>query len=323
MSFSIAIPTYNKPKILIENLSHYAIFLQRINVDIYIYDDSDTETSGLLLEEYILEKNMQNIHYIKTTNNHGHDYNIQRSIFNTPGDYVFLLGDGLFLEHEQLEEIIAITYKENFDAILLHSSNGYNNEVLNDIVKVYEKFSRHSTLTGGTIFSRKIIEIARKKDLSKYEGLQFMQFAIFYEGFDNNSCKILNIGGKSVYRNLKKGDGYACSQHYEIFCKNWYLINKLLPNIYTDESKIKSITHMDIEGKYSSSLLRLLKYRSLDYINKEKYNLNKFYIDECIVGDKKKMLFFLNIPRGILLPLYKILNYIQKKKIMLESRLKI
>ena len=114
---SIAIPTYNRPEILKENLLIMLPYLIEFQIPVYISDDSTNDfTNQMILE---LKSKYNKIYYQKNKPSFGHDKNCISTLSLPKEDYVWYLGDSKYINKEGIKTIVDLIEKNKFSAIVV------------------------------------------------------------------------------------------------------------------------------------------------------------------------------------------------------------
>lgn len=255
---AIAIPTYNRPYILQENILLMLDEIKKYNIPIYISDDSpNDETKNVILE---LRKEYEFIYYKKNASSLGHDKNCISTLQYPVERFVWYIGDSIIIEPGGIELILTHISVYNPDII---SVNIVGRELDNqkkwyiDGNTALDELGWHLTCTGVTIYSKKLIgtHIALI-DLSKC--INFPQTALIFKGLESEDCK-LYFENKKLIRGNSKKNSYWQKTIFNVFLRDWAnFVNNL--NFLSDENKKKVIVmHSRETGIFN--LKSLLSYR--------------------------------------------------------------
>lgn len=297
----IGIPTYNRCIILEENLREMLPLLNKYNVHIYVYDDSPNDDTKNMIAAINKDCDQQMIYYHKNIPRLGHDKNCIKVLENTPGDYIWYLGDSFIISEEGFNKVKNLIDNEENDAIILTSnlkrtklfpSKKYLSS--NDF---YREISWHATLTDVTIYNKNMInDIFSKIKFDKYINSNFMQLAILLEGINKNNITITYLNNAVITLNKKRKGSYWLKNSITTFCVDWYDFNMNLPLEYTIEDKKVAIANHDKYTRIFSSILTIYMYGS-NFITLNQYYDNKEKCDACITTNRTMFFNILKSPK--------------------------
>jgi len=155
-NLALAIPTYNRPEILLQNLRAMLPELREHGIPIYISDDSTTDETRSAIE--LLRGEYPHLHYTRNQPGLGHDRNCLATLALPDAKYVWYLGDAMIILPGVLTAILAIT-EEDYDFIFLNSrvkGAGHLTALSgSEITGFFERHAWHLTMTGATIYGPK------------------------------------------------------------------------------------------------------------------------------------------------------------------------
>jgi abequosyltransferase len=117
----ISIPTYDRADILEENLRRMAPALTRLGIPVAIFDDSPSELTSQAIDRLRADLELSLI-YQRNSPSLGHDANVLAALTVPRADYIWLLGDSIFAEPEDVEEVHARL--GNQDLLFLNCRDG-------------------------------------------------------------------------------------------------------------------------------------------------------------------------------------------------------
>lgn len=206
-NLTLGIPTYNRPKALIELLSNlYSKFDSEFQFEILVLDNSENiKTEEKLLECGFL--NQKNLKYIRHKKNIGFDENILQLYLNTVTEYLWIIGDDDLPEEYCLNNILSsIVTKPDIVLIPFRQPSSL-------IIPIYQKnifeVSHFNSIEACLLISKtgKITSYVLKKNhfdieslerLKKFNQSGWMHMALAYEILylnPNYVLKTLNIFG--------------------------------------------------------------------------------------------------------------------------------
>ncbi len=230
---SIVIPTYNRSKILSDNLPGILHEAKKYSIPIYISDNSlNDKTKKLVLK---LSSSYEFLFYEKNLTDVGHDKNSLHSLCLPKSDYVWLLGDSFEVFTSAFKMLINIIEKYKPNLISVNSAGrelDYKSGVY-DHVEVFRNLGWHLTLTGVTIYSRDAIKSMVRNEILKSKN--FPQIPLIFNYLSNDKG-LYWINNKLIKASNKK-KGYWVSSTFSIFIDDWSRAILSISNCYSDEDK--------------------------------------------------------------------------------------
>jgi abequosyltransferase len=148
---ALAIPTYNRPEILKENLTLILPVLRKHSIPVHISDDSDNQDT----QEMIAKLDYDQFYYVKNTPANGHDLNFFRTLSMPDSEYAWYLGDSITVFPERLEQIITRLDQE-VDFIFVNSGqNTAPGGLVANLTEFLHTNAWYLSLTGATIYGRR------------------------------------------------------------------------------------------------------------------------------------------------------------------------
>ncbi len=253
---AIAIPTYNRESILKENLLFMMRDIKKYNIPIYISDDSNNNKTKDFISE--LSREYKYIFYNKNAPSLGHDNNCFKTLSLPKEDYIWYLGDSIFIQQGGLEIIMDLINHNYYDFIVtnhLRENLNLPTKKFTDAKEAFIQLSWHLTLTGSTIYSKRALD-NYKKGSGIYKN--FPQVSIVLNTI-TEQCNLFYESSVSTYPNSKKVS-YWNGEIFDVFAKDWYNFISNLPDFYSEKEKDKVIkSHSFKTGIFGFKAL--LKYR--------------------------------------------------------------
>lgn len=238
---AIAIPTYNRATILEENLNLMLPEIMKNNISIYISDDSTNDDTKNLCQE--LRKKYPYIYYVKNEPSLGHDKNCIKTLKLPCEMYVWYIGDSTILNNEAINEVLGIIEQKEPKLISVNAE-GRNLDIDSRLYthpnELIVEIGWHLTLTGATIYSKKIIDRIDSFELDKFKN--FPQFAIIFKSFESGDCELFWINSKQIKNNLRK-TSYWKKTLFDVFLVDWPSCVNNLSFIGDEQKKIAIIKH--------------------------------------------------------------------------------
>lgn len=311
---SIAIPTFNRPEILYENLLFQLPELKKYEIGIYISDDSTNNETKKVVED--LSAEYPNIFYIKNNPSLGHDKNFLSTLELPSTNYVWLLGDSMTIESGAIGKVLNII-KINSPSII-----GVNykdrivvkNEVLRSGLKkeqesIFINFGWHLTLTGATIYSKDVIQSATSLDLLACKN--FPQISLIFT-YLNDSPSFYWLEDNLLFSQGKK-KSYWSGNIMDVFIHDLSRVVYKLPRKYGLESKNEFMRCHSKKSKLFT-IRNLVKMRLYDEIDSkiaiENKNLLATFTDIPFI-----VVFLISIlPKRIIFLYVTVMQYFDKNR---------
>lgn len=228
---ALAIPTYNRAGVLGENLRSMLPELIKLSIPVFISDDStndDTEKLALTLaSEYPL------ISYHQNKPRLGHDANFFSTIKIPDTDYVWFLGDSVFVKPGGFQVVLnALKSDPDFCFVNSYAKNTDDFHVESERVKpFFMDYAWYLTLTGATIYGRRprALKVAADR---KEQWKNFPQLGLILECCSSYDICAEWIGQKVIGVNQKK-KSYWGNQAFQIFAHDWSVMVRSFPQLFT------------------------------------------------------------------------------------------
>lgn len=273
---SIIILTYNRPQIFEEGINELITYCRPYLIKIYISDDSGTDWFEQKVKE--LKKKYEYIYVKKNNPPLKHDKNIIKALQTPNTEYVWLLGDAIRLETYSIRSILNIidSHKPEFIAVNAKDRKlDYPSKLISNNNQIISNLGWHLTLTGATIYSRKVINFIDRINFKKIRN--FPQFYLIFNFLGNFKSNLVWVNDKIIKVDVNKNLSYWASGVFEVFLDDWNnTLNNLKP-LYSDEI-IKNVykSHSIKSGLFGLKSMIIL--RSLESYNYQIYNKYKFQI---------------------------------------------
>ncbi len=291
---SLAIPTYNRPEILIEGLEQILKDLINLQIPVYISDDSSNDLTNIAIEAFRNDY-YPHIFYTKNSPSLGHDLNFLQTIKMPETEYVWYLGDSTIIYEGTFERVLKTIHDDSPDLIAVYSSNRVVDLPLSSkrIYKANElmiNIGWHLTMTGVTIYRKKAVD-AVNISVDKFKN--FPQLAMIIEIMlqVDGSCMSW-INERLLGANSKK-ISYWSSSIFSVFIRDLEnLFNNLSQPVAIDIRNRVLSDHARYSGIFS--LKNLLVLRFVGYFTRKEY-LNFGVEIAKYAGHFKILVFFICI----------------------------
>ncbi|MBB3195168.1 glycosyltransferase family 2 protein [Roseateles terrae] len=264
---SLAIPTYNRSEILLENLRAMLPDLMAHQVAVFISDDSTDDLTAqkvrALQQEYPL------LTYRRNEPRHGHDANFFATVSMPDTDYVWYLGDSLFLQPGMLGTALEALATHRPDLCFV---NAY---VHDDQTRLLEGDDVHAflldrtwylTLSGATIYSRGI-RMLPVEEARKWSWKNFPQLGLILEACSRAPRRLLWLGPTGIAFNRKKSS-YWLKSAFDVFVKDWTTLIRSFPTLFSRVEQDR-IIRSHAEHTQLFNLVSLLQLRAMGALTVE------------------------------------------------------
>ena len=258
---SIAIPTFQRSKILAKNLPIIISRIKHYSIPIYISDNSFDNKTEKLIEKLNLDYNF--IFYEKNLKDIGHDKNSIYVLKVPTTNYVWLLGDGIEILDGAIDEILKVIDKYEPGLISVNAIGrdlNIKSKLFKNEIEVFTNLGWHMTITGCTIYSRRAIKSIKYKSIMKCKN--FPQIPLMFE-FLSGGENFYWINDRVLSPSKKRG--YWTKNVFSIFLKDLEFSLNYLTS-YSTTLKNKVFLDHSLKTKIFS-FISLLALRSEEAIN--------------------------------------------------------
>lgn len=255
---AIAIPTYNRPEILHQNLKYMLPDLRIHNIPVYISDDSTNTKTEIMLNSF--KKEYPFIYYCKNNPSLGHDENYFFTLQIPTEDYVWYLGDSLSIKHGAISQILSSLEDADYAFIAVNSVGRTLNlpsKYYTDPNEIFKELAWHLTLTGATIYNKSTLHDLMNLKQACHKN--FPQLVIIFTGLLKGNAGLYWIEDKLIFL-TKERASYWEKKIFEVFANDWSKVILDLPEVYSSKNKFFVIKSHDKHTNIFSAK-SLLKYR--------------------------------------------------------------
>lgn len=268
---AIAIPTYNRSDVLMENLRVMLPELLEHRVAVYISDDSSDDRTREMADA--LHTEFPLLVYRKNDPRFGHDANFFATINMPDTDYVWYLGDSLYFMPGSLDSVLNALAQTRPDFCFL---NAYAPELDS---RVIEGAAVHSflldrtwylTLSGATIYGRasRTMQIAKGH---RGNWKNFPQLGLILEACTQAHRRIYWLASPLLKCNPKKSS-YWLKSAVGVFVEDWSTLIRSFPTLFTPEEQDRVIrshgVHTRLFGPVSLIQLRAIGALTLEELER-------------------------------------------------------
>lgn len=151
---AICIPTYRRHGILAANLGRMIDEARRLNVALYVSDDSPDELTRDVVYAF------SDVRYRRNTPSLGHDRNLIATVTWPDADYVWMLGDRHWVMPDMLQRILS--FLRDQDLVFVNSHSPDHRDIPEASGEAGKALMRatlwHQTMTGTTIYHRRVCD---------------------------------------------------------------------------------------------------------------------------------------------------------------------
>lgn len=292
---TIAIPTYNRSKILKENLR---LIFDNLSdeINILVCDNHSIDKTYLVCKEYV---KFNNFKYIKNKKNLGYDANVLAALTNSNSKYVWFLSDDDFVDKDKIMYIYKYLQDHNPDAVLLNAIVKNKNTGLvlidslgstnDDIVEfcndsTFVNYIQWSTLISSNIVKKENVSVEKARE---HIGSEFIQLSIFWNSIYNKNLHIL--GSLKVIKYDAEKANFNLN-NIEIWFKSWITIVASFTGVFTKKATKAAATKLYTDSKFNTTniLTYVLLSRSMSIIHLKDFyfisdNLNLLLYQRFII----------------------------------------
>jgi glycosyltransferase involved in cell wall biosynthesis len=262
---AIAIPTYNRPDILIENLELLLPELRDTNVPIYISDDSTNDLTKNKIAQF--QSLYPLIYYFRNTPSLGHDLNCLHTLGLPDSQYIWYLGDGIQIRPGGLRKILDVLSQNKCDFLVVNDLNrptiALETGLYKDPSSILKLLAWHMTLSGATVYNSGHIK-SKRESYIKYINSNFMQLGIILSNLLSLENGLYWLNERWIETNKKK-KSYWEGSVFKVFAKDWTRLIASLPNTIPSRVKRRAIrehslkTHLlELDSLYQFRLKGIL-----------------------------------------------------------------
>ena len=259
---TIAIPTYNRCRYLLETLDSIVCQLNE-EVEVIISDNASSDNTEEVVQEYIKK---YNIKYYKNEKNEGMDYNFLNCIDKAKGEYVHLMSDDDIMLKHAIDRILEYIDLYQPDYIHLNSISFWdkieNSNLINrinleeDLVSIdkdiyMEKLGVYITYLSSTIIKKENFKKIYKPE--KYIGTYFLHSHILLEILKGEG-KVVITKEPYIGARMHNSGGFNL---YEVWVKQYKrLLMDTGEKAGYSHTMMKKIYLKDVKGFITDSILK-------------------------------------------------------------------
>ena len=316
---TVIIPTFNRSDCIAYILENSLKQYQGELFAFQIHDSSSDEKTKELLEPYLSER----VQYFRYPSSIIGDIKTMQAIEGTTSEYVYLLGDGLSVDFNALEEFLLRSDFYKTSVIGFRDHRGIAKKYLDseigvpvleeNIVSYFQKYFWMLTLYGSTIVKGDILKRAFQLS-ERYQKMKspFMYVCSLFEALYQEKGKSLFAFVDFVEANPhKKQSGWFSERRaVEFFCYRYYASVLLLPKEYGAAERKFLTQHNRCSQLFSFK--GILKLRQSGNLTLRMVKDYRFYMKQT-VSNMWAVYLSLLIPRFVLTWAIKFYHIIHKR----------
>lgn len=294
MRLAVCIPTYNRANVVQEFLKLYAEPYWKREIDIYIYDSSESDETKTVVDKYLQEgRGLYYVHIDSSVHSNLKVYGIFKEFGGKRDyDYLWVCSDSIRWKDSVLEQAVAYM-EQGYDIIIPNYRDVEKIGVreYNDCNRLFEDCAWHMTLYGAVILKTAVMlqDVDWAYLEKKYcvpDSINHSHVGCYFEKLAQVPqwrAVHFSVSLKEIdFSILKEHSGWYRDTFY-VWCHCWPSMIEKLPEIYYDKQKV--IKKSGVNSKI------------LSYLNLEKLRVAEVLDDEVYREYKKEWGRLTNVPR--------------------------
>lgn len=227
---AIAIPAYGHAQWTARHLELMAEAARRLNIAFYVSDDTPDDSVERAVAA--VAPGLRTIHYRRNTPALGHDRNLVATLTWPTEDYVWLLRSAMWAKPETLERLLAFLNGQDILCVNSHSDDHRMIPALRDEAgrALLREALWHQTLTGATIYHRRVIDWARAQGEALPIWRNFPQLSIMM-GYASTNPVTVGWFGEPCVNTSFFGHSYWRDRAIEVFVDDWAAVVTAFPTV--------------------------------------------------------------------------------------------
>ncbi|MBF7730533.1 glycosyltransferase family 2 protein [Pseudomonas sp. N040] len=265
---AIAIPTFNRAQIMEENLCLMRPALERLDIPLYIFDDSTDDETETLVHRISATTGLR-IFYTRNSPALGHDRNLLSALLLSGYEHVWLLGDSMYIDEVALDlvyrglcgqDFVFVNGRDDLDFPEVRALSG------GELKDFMADCTWSLTMTGATIYGRRVIDWLSANSLPViYKN--FPQLSVILSYIENHpDASVLWIGQRVIYSNKNK-ISYWSARAVEVFGRDWF-------EVISAHQAVFGISTMSAVLQSHARNTGILNYKHLIYLRSKGYFSN-------------------------------------------------
>jgi len=276
---SICIPTYNRAEYLNDCLKSLLPQVARYDIIIFVSDNASTDATAQVVENY--KKIYPNIVYSRNEKNMGPDFNFTKALRISKTKYSWLLGDDDRIADGAITKLLSILYIGDHDMVIVNGGKNRNEKItgrvndqptkiFNDQNDLLASIGWHMTWMSCLVFSAKVINEA---NFEKFFDTNFLQFSVVFDTIAGKNISVYWESEPYVYGTSSNLPAWL-DIVFKIFITRWHNALFVLPQSYTQSSKIKAQKDHGVNSRLFT-LKNFVFFRIMGAYNLSVYNKYK------------------------------------------------
>lgn len=272
---SFGLPTYNRAAMVDEALDHFYNVLKLEDYKLVVSDNCSEDNTEEIVLKY--KKKHPNLIYIRQNENIGADRNMLFLQDNSQSDYFMLLGDGVRMYPEKMNEIIELLEKHEYDAVMFDYRNRCKvpPQIFTDKNKLLAQLGWYVTQMSAYVITKSVIEETINDEMV-YPGCEFNYWARMWRYFAKKDS--INVYWKQddcmTFSKIGKKNSWG-PRMMTVFVREFQSTVLSLPSNYSVEARLACIREA---GRYplfrDISILRHIENGAINRDNLREYKKN-------------------------------------------------
>jgi len=215
--------------------------------DVLVADDSLAHNNYLtrLASNW---KGLGTLRYIHNSVNLGHDRNLLSLFEQCDTPFLWVIGDSIQPTFDGVVEVLRLLEYDP-DALILSSENrGVNKRCFSEYSELYVDFCWYVTLSGCLVYSLKnTSRFTVSKHINHFLNTNFLQLGLFFKSLALVDNFVVYSSDVECFftRDGRKGS-YWFRNIFDVFCRDWVLVNQRLSDNLTDDMLAKVLLSHDL-----------------------------------------------------------------------------
>jgi hypothetical protein len=225
-SLALAIPTYNRPDILEENLLAMRKSLERLDIAVHVLDDSsNAETTEAIAR--LAQSTRIKLSYRHNQPALRHDANLISALGEPRTAFVWLLGDGCIVDDDELQHVHDALQDQDF--VFVNCREGLtpaSEHVLRDVQarSFIAQRAWDFSFTGATLYSRRVIDWWLADPANQpYGNFPHLSVILGYVAA-HAQLSLSWIGQRVVRINARKLQSYWLADAVPVWAGDWHRV---------------------------------------------------------------------------------------------------
>jgi abequosyltransferase len=278
---SLAIPTFQRPGILEENLREWRAELEQANVPVHLSDDSaDRETRQVV--ERLSRTTSLRLTYRHNQPGLGHDLNLLQALADAQGDHVWLLGDSVCLTPSAIQSVYQQLHGQDFIFV-----NAREDRTSPDLPALTGPALRQFlvqrtwelTLTGATIYGPRVRAWAAAQGHLPPRR-NFPQLDLILGFIHSHADARAQWMGRRLARGHPRKKSYWLAQSLQVFGRDWHAVVSGHGELF-DPTELAEVLKSHARNTGFLGLRHLLSLRAQGLLSRDVFKQHRHCLAAC------------------------------------------